>query len=91
MPDSGDSNGWRSMKTAPYRTAVLLLFKNPIPNSRADLRRFDGLQFVGKIGSDIEGWGFAAPVGMGGFPDEWFVGWQPLPPPPRAAGEGGNG
>ncbi|MBS1096363.1 hypothetical protein JK191_02000 [Gluconobacter sphaericus] len=24
------------------------------------------------------GWGVAAPVGHGGFPDDWFVGWKPL-------------
>ena len=86
-----EGEGWLPMASAPRRKPVLLLFKNPIPTERDDAHRFDGLQLVGRLGSDIEGWCFAAPVGMGGFPDEWFVGWQPLPPPPRAAGEGGNG
>lgn len=25
------------------------------------------------------GWVMDAPVGHGGLPDEWFVGWEPLP------------
>ena len=25
------------------------------------------------------GWSVALPVGHGGLPDEWFVGWRPLP------------
>lgn len=24
------------------------------------------------------GWGVAAPVGHGGFPDNWFAGWKPV-------------
>jgi hypothetical protein len=63
------------------KSPILLRLKNPIP--REDMRRFDGLTFVGrhpgveKDGFDM-GWYFAAPVGMGGFPDDWFVGWRPL-------------
>jgi len=81
--------GWNSdMGKAPRdRTRVLLLLKNPIPNARPDLRRWDGIPFVGahiglaSDGFDV-GWQFAAPVGQGGFPDEWFAGWRHLPPPP---------
>lgn len=29
------------------------------------------------------GWGVAAPVGCGGFPDAWIAGWMPLPEPPE--------
>lgn len=80
--------GWKDIGEARKdRTAYLLLLKNPIPNQRADLRIWDGLQFVGRHtglaedGFDI-GWQFAAPVGCGGFPDEWIAGYQTLPPPP---------
>lgn len=77
---------WRDMSTAKKDgTRVLLLVKNPVPREgREDLRPFDGIQFVGRHpgvtedGFDI-GWNFAAPVGCGGFPDDWFVGWMPLP------------
>lgn len=75
---------WKPMEQARKdNTAVLLLLKNPIPSDREDLRRWDGIRFVGRHpgladdGFDI-GWNFAAPVGHGGFPDEWFVGWKPL-------------
>ncbi len=29
--------------------------------------------------TDDIGWNIAAPVGHGGFPDEWIAGWRPLP------------
>lgn len=86
---------WRLIETAPKdRTAVLLLFKSDIPHEgrRQDLDAWDGIQFVGRHpgladdGHDI-GWSFAAPVGFGGFPDDWFLGWQPLPTPPAPEGE----
>ena len=88
-PDKWRPSPWRKMDSAPKdRTSVLLLLKNPIPKDREDLRRWDGLQFVGRHpgladdGFDI-GWNFAAPVGHGGFPDDWFIGWMPLPEPPK--------
>lgn len=40
----------------------------------------DYIRRLADDGFDI-GWSFAAPVGHGGFPDEWIVGWMPLPPP----------
>lgn len=64
-------------------TSYLLKLVDRIPRDREDLRRFDGLQFVGRHpgladdGFDI-GWQFAAPVGCGGFPDEWLQGFQVL-------------
>lgn len=71
---------WQPMETAPRAgTPVLLLMKGAeeLPE------RSDGLadiQFVGKNRGDLSEWGFAAPVGYGGFPDEWLVGWKPLSP-----------
>lgn len=32
---------------------------------------------VAEDGFDV-GWNIAAPVGHGGFPDEWIAGWIPL-------------
>lgn len=79
--------GWRPIEAAKKdRTSYLLKLKDRIPNERADLRLWDGLQFVGhhhglaEDGFDI-GWSFSAPVGHGGFPDEWFQGYRPLPSP----------
>ena len=49
-----------------------------------DMERWEGLYIVirhigiTKDGFDV-GWSMAAPVGQGGFPDEWFDGWTPLP------------
>lgn len=64
---------------------ILVVLKNPIPSDSEYLRRWDGLPFVAQHpglaedGFDI-GWSFAAPVGQGGFPDDWIDGWIPLPP-----------
>jgi hypothetical protein len=63
---------------------ILVLLKDPLPGMRDDLQRWYGVPFVArhhglaKDGFDI-GWSFAAPVGHGGFPDEWIAGWWPLP------------
>ena len=68
-------------------TRILIWLKNPIPNDRDDLRKWDGIPFVARHpgiahdGFDV-GWTFAAPVGHGGFPDEWIAGWRPMPLPP---------
>ena len=79
-------DNWHPMDCAPKNgTSILLQLKNPIPKeSRDDLSIWAGIIFVGRHpglcedGFDI-GWNFAAPVGHGGFPDDWFVGWMPLP------------
>ena len=86
--DAADQAAWRPIEEAPKDgTPILLLLKNSIDPKREDLERWNGLQFVGRHpgifdnGFDI-GWNVAAPVGHGGFPDAWFVGWRPLPLPP---------
>lgn len=81
---------WRPINMAPKNlTSILIILKNPIPcPDRDDLRRWDGLQIVARHpglaedGFDI-GWNVAAPVGHGGFPDDWIAGWMPLPEPPK--------
>lgn len=95
------SESWRPIATAPKDGArVLVRFKDDLkPFDSSDefrLERWQGLEFVARHhghtrnGYDM-GWGFAAPVGQGGFPDEWLVGWMPLPPPPTGQGERTNG
>lgn len=88
----GDA-GWQDISTAPKDgSRVLLLLKNLLPVERDDLDRWHGIPFVGRHpgicedGLDI-GWNFAAPVGHGGFPDDWFEGWQPIPTPPLSRQE----
>lgn len=50
---------------------------------KRDLMRWQGLEVplrhpgVAEDGFDI-GWNIAAPVGHGGFPDDWIAGWVPL-------------
>jgi hypothetical protein len=83
---------WRDIATAPRDgTPILVLLKNPLPvEGRRDLERWHGLAFVAQHwelpadGFD-SGWQFAAPVGQGGFPDTWMVGWQALSPHRQAA------
>lgn len=87
-----EQDAWLPIETAPKDgTRILAILKNPIPKLREDLRAWDGIPFVARHpgladnGFDI-GWNFAAPVGSGGFPDEWIAGWRPLPPPPPDTG-----
>jgi uncharacterized protein (DUF433 family) len=55
---------------------------------RPNLEPWEGVQLplrhpgLAADGFDV-GWNLAAPVGHGGFPDEWIAGWIPLPEPPR--------
>lgn len=91
--EAAEKAAWQPISTAPKdRTSVILRLKNRLVRpGRGDLRDpWEGLTFVGRHpgladdGFDI-GWNFAAPVGHGGFPDEWIAGWRPLPEPPESA------
>lgn len=93
---AADAAAWRPMSEAKKdRTPVLVkihddLFPRICPE-RKDLEPWNGRWVVvshpGVLedGFDI-GWGVAAPVGCGGFPDDWFVGWQSLPSAPLTGG-----
>lgn len=92
--DEGSGGGWRDMADAPRRRPVLLKMRADLQafTGRADLERWEGRYVVCSWQGQVSGWGIAAPVGVGGFPDEWFVGWREVepeaPPPPLPEGEG---
>lgn len=83
--------GWQNMASAKKDGSVIwaVLRDDLYPGlrpGRPDLERWNGLHLpihhpgLADDGFDI-GWSIAAPVGNGGFPDAWFAGWRPLPPP----------
>ncbi len=83
---------WQDISTAPKGGTAIWAVLHPsiyptLLPGRPDLERWNGLQVplrhpgIADDGFDV-GWNIAAPVGRGGFPDEWIVGWQPLPAPP---------
>lgn len=91
--DAADAAAWRPISEAKKDGSPILakLRDNIYPpvtdesslRARADYR-WNGLTIVlrhpglSNDGFDM-GWNVAAPVGHGGFPDDWIEGWQPLP------------
>lgn len=75
-------NTWLPMQDSPKDgTPVLLKLKDDLSQYSTDtdwLDTWNGMQFVGCREKSAFAWSFAAPVGCGGFPDPWFVGWKPL-------------
>lgn len=97
-------SGWRSMESAPRDRAPIraLIHDDLYPRlkpGREDLEPWNGQEVIlrhGGLGADgfDFGWNLAAPVGHGGFPDEWFVGWLPVgsaAPSPDTGKMGGEG
>lgn len=96
-PPASDVAGWRPIETAPKDgTPVWVAFHEDlyprIKPGRFDLADWNGKQLcvrhpgLASDGFDL-GWNVAAPVGHGGFPDEWIAGWMPLPTPPQPSKE----
>lgn len=93
---AADAAAWRPMSDAPRdRTDILARTRPDVYpeahnrsgwNNRSVVIRHEGIV---NDGFDM-GWSVAAPVGYGGMPDEWFVGWQPLPTPPASIAELGG-
>lgn len=77
---------WLPIADAPKGPPLLLKFKDDLSqyfgNFQERMELWQGVVFVGRSRSKKEhnllGWGFAAPVGQGGFPDAWMEGWQPI-------------
>lgn len=82
---------WRDIATAKKdRTVIWARLRDDIGDDKEegswkeDLKRWRGLQVplrhpgLAEDGFDA-GWNIAAPVGVGGFPDEWIAGWRPMP------------
>ncbi|MFP2873705.1 hypothetical protein ACLEIY_15925 [Acetobacter tropicalis] len=87
---AADAAAWRPMSDAPRdRTEILAKTRPDVYpethnrsgwNNRSVVIRHEGI-----VNDDFDmGWSVAAPVGYGGMPDKWFVGWQPLPAPPAS-------
>ena len=85
---------WQPIETAPKDgTPILAVLRDLVAMfpRRPDLARWSGKYLplrhngIADDGFDI-GWEVSAPVGHGGFPDEWIAGWMPLPAPPADGG-----
>ncbi|MFT9323550.1 MAG: hypothetical protein ABF537_05225 [Acetobacter sp.] len=76
------------MSEAPKdRTPILAKMRSDIYPESSNRSGWNGRHVVirheGILDDGFDmGWSVAAPVGYGGMPDEWFLGWQPLPAPP---------
>ena len=76
--DKSRNDAINPMETAPKDgTPVLLKFKDDLSEyNKSEV--WENMLFVGRNNDMVMEWGFAAPVGMGGFPDVWFQGWYDL-------------
>lgn len=94
-------SGLLPMATAPKdRTVILGVMRDDLPETDGGFspHRWSGrivpIRHEGKTVSGYDlGWSVALPVGHGGLPDDWFVGWVPVAtalssaPAPVASGE----
>ncbi|MCE2580739.1 hypothetical protein LDL36_20270 [Komagataeibacter sp. FNDCR1] len=83
------TNPWLPIKTAKKNGRPILakihddLFPRVRPD-RADLKPWNGrvieVAHPGILDDGLDvGWGMVAPVGHGGFHDDWFAGWMAVP------------
>jgi len=76
-----EANQWKPIESSPRDgTPVLCRFKD-MGKDELFSNLFAVLRFTGPYTM----WGYAGPVGHGGFPDSWLEVWMPLPEPPVAA------
>ncbi|MTH95918.1 hypothetical protein [Roseibium sp. RKSG952] len=76
----------RDILDAPKdRTVIWAVIRIPKEEleARPNLEQWDGVQVPLRHPGVMEGgfdtgWSVAAPVGHGGFPDEWILGWVPV-------------
>lgn len=88
--------GWLPIEDAKKDGTVIWAVFHPrifpdLKPGRPDLEPWNGVQvplrhpgiFPGYDDKPFDmGWNVAAPVGNGGFPDEWIIGWRHLPTSP---------
>lgn len=70
---------WQPIRTAPKTGESVLVQVRRSVELPINMEGWGRLQFVACNRGDSSEWCFAAPVGMGGFPDAWLWGWMPLP------------
>lgn len=88
VPDPRDESGWLPMSDAPRDGTVILgRTRSDMPEDESLPQwsahrwndRYVPMKHEGRTPSDYDlGWSVALPVGHGGLPDDWFIGWQPL-------------
>ncbi|MFH7812458.1 MULTISPECIES: hypothetical protein [Acetobacter] len=81
---AADAAAWRPISEAPKDRTDILAKTRPDVFPESDHRSgWNGRNVVirhgGIVNDDFDmGWSVSAPVGYGGMPDEWFLGWQPI-------------
>lgn len=85
----GDALGWLPMADAPRDgTVVLGRTRSDMPEDENSIAwsphrwndRYVPMRHEGETPSGYDlGWSVALPVGHGGLPDHWFIGWRHLP------------
>ncbi|MFT9441072.1 MAG: hypothetical protein ABF593_04835 [Acetobacter papayae] len=81
---AADAAAWRPMSEAPKdRTPIIAKTRSDVFPESSNRSGWNGRHAVIQHGGILDdgfdmGWSVAAPVGYGGMPDGWFLGWQPI-------------